>query len=217
MFAKIASAAVLAAAVVAPAHAATPVTTAGSAASFAAPAGGVTIDFNSPVPASFAFTTSGNAAIVSGSSANNYAEPMFSDMTPYLSVGAGATAQLLTTGSTGYNSVSFFLGSIDSYNTVVLLDTMGNAIQSFTGSDFIVPADGGQMNPATNRRVTLTRSGTDAMIGGIKFLSSQNALETDNVVFAVPEPTTWAMMLVGFGMMGASMRYRRRGTSAVYA
>ena len=34
---------------------------------------------------------------------------------------------------------------------------------------------------------------------------------------AVPEPATWAMMLVGFGMMGASMRYRRRSTKAVYA
>jgi hypothetical protein len=34
---------------------------------------------------------------------------------------------------------------------------------------------------------------------------------------AVPEPGTWAMMLVGFGMMGASMRYRRRSTKTVYA
>ena len=36
-------------------------------------------------------------------------------------------------------------------------------------------------------------------------------------VAAVPEPATWAMMLVGFGMMGASMRYRRRSTTTVYA
>ena len=34
---------------------------------------------------------------------------------------------------------------------------------------------------------------------------------------AVPEPATWAMMLIGFGMMGASMRYRRRSTSTSYA
>lgn len=27
---------------------------------------------------------------------------------------------------------------------------------------------------------------------------------------AVPEPATWAMMLVGFGMIGAAARYRRR-------
>jgi hypothetical protein len=40
---------------------------------------------------------------------------------------------------------------------------------------------------------------------------------TTAAVAAVPEPATWAMMLVGFGMMGASMRYRRRSTKAVYA
>lgn len=42
----------------------------------------------------------------------------------------------------------------------------------------------------------------------------------DNVTFGsavagggvVPEPYTWAMMLLGFGMLGTGMRYRRRGT-----
>jgi len=34
---------------------------------------------------------------------------------------------------------------------------------------------------------------------------------------AVPEPATWAMMLVGFAMMGAAVRYRRRNTRAVLA
>jgi hypothetical protein len=37
------------------------------------------------------------------------------------------------------------------------------------------------------------------------------------MIAAVPEPATWAMMFVGFGMMGASMRYRRRSTKAVFA
>jgi hypothetical protein len=34
---------------------------------------------------------------------------------------------------------------------------------------------------------------------------------------AVPEPATWAMMLVGFGMIGATARYRRGATRVVYA
>lgn len=42
----------------------------------------------------------------------------------------------------------------------------------------------------------------------------------DNVtltaVASVPEPSGWAMMLVGFGPMAAT-RYRRRPTRAVYA
>jgi hypothetical protein len=34
---------------------------------------------------------------------------------------------------------------------------------------------------------------------------------------AVPEPATWAMMIGGFGMMGASMRYRRRKVAVSFA
>ncbi|KQU53523.1 hypothetical protein ASG67_17970 [Sphingomonas sp. Leaf339] len=36
-------------------------------------------------------------------------------------------------------------------------------------------------------------------------------------VAAVPEPATWAMMLVGFGMIGATTRYRRKSTAIRYA
>jgi len=34
---------------------------------------------------------------------------------------------------------------------------------------------------------------------------------------AVPEPVTWAMMLVGFGMISATARYRRRSAATTYA
>ncbi len=34
---------------------------------------------------------------------------------------------------------------------------------------------------------------------------------------AVPEPTTWAMMLVGLGMVAGAARYRRRTTKVAYA
>ena len=36
-------------------------------------------------------------------------------------------------------------------------------------------------------------------------------------IAAVPEPSTWMLMLVGFGAVGASLRYRRRSTPAVLA
>lgn len=38
-----------------------------------------------------------------------------------------------------------------------------------------------------------------------------------NNILAVPEPATWAMMLVGFGMIGATARYRRRATKIAHA
>lgn len=34
---------------------------------------------------------------------------------------------------------------------------------------------------------------------------------------AVPEPATWGMMLLGFGLIGGTMRYRRRRSDVAYA
>lgn len=50
---------------------------------------------------------------------------------------------------------------------------------------------------------TLSTAGAISLFGG-------------TLAAAVPEPATWAMMLLGFGMIGASMRYRRRSSTVVY-
>jgi hypothetical protein len=36
-------------------------------------------------------------------------------------------------------------------------------------------------------------------------------------IAAVPEPATWAMMLVGFGMVAGAARYRRKSVAVTYA
>jgi hypothetical protein len=43
-------------------------------------------------------------------------------------------------------------------------------------------------------------------------LASGDTITVLGVTTAVPEPATWAMLLVGFGMIGATSRYRRRST-----
>ncbi|GAA3714696.1 hypothetical protein GCM10022268_24250 [Sphingomonas cynarae] len=43
------------------------------------------------------------------------------------------------------------------------------------------------------------------------------ATSSPAAVAVVPEPATWAMMLVGFGMIGATARYRRRAAKIAYA
>jgi hypothetical protein len=45
--------------------------------------------------------------------------------------------------------------------------------------------------------------------------SPDGVLNINNIVFGVPEPGTWAMMLVGFGAMGASLRLGRRKTKEI--
>jgi hypothetical protein len=113
--------------------------------------------------------------------------------------------------------VSIFLGSIDSFNTVQILTGAGTVLQTFTGAQFTADANGNQSLPSTNRRITF-KAAAGETISGIRFLSSRPALEVDNVVFAVPEPSTWMMMLIGFGLVGQAMRSRRRSNvRVVYA
>jgi hypothetical protein len=44
-----------------------------------------------------------------------------------------------------------------------------------------------------------------------------NALLSVNGLIAVPEPASWLMMLLGFGLIGGVMRFRRRESDAVIA
>ncbi|HEX8483901.1 PEPxxWA-CTERM sorting domain-containing protein [Sphingomonas sp.] len=60
---------------------------------------------------------------------------------------------------------------------------------------------------------------TAAPIKSIRFSNSYIAIRNLAIVptAAVPEPATWAMMLLGFGMMGATLRYRRKSTKVSFA
>ena len=55
-------------------------------------------------------------------------------------------------------------------------------------------------------------------VAGLRLSSTQNAFEVDNLAInAVPEPATWAMMLLGFGAVGFAMRRRRQPVMAQLA
>ena len=111
------------------------------------------------------------------------------------------------------SQVGFDYGSADDYNTFVVFLASGGS-QTWTGQDILntVPAaaNGDRSSMVTNGRLTFTASAGDA-ITGIRLLSSRNSLEIDNIgiVSAVPEPGTWAMMLLGFGAIGFTMRRRQ--------
>jgi hypothetical protein len=103
-------------------------------------------------------------------------------------------------------------GSVDTYNTLELLNRTGGVLASFVGSNVTALANGNQTSPFTNPIVTLGISGADQTnIGGLRFRSSGNAFEFDNIaISSVPEPTTWAMLMLGLGIAGMSLRARNR-------
>ncbi|MDR6147190.1 hypothetical protein QE363_002983 [Sphingomonas sp. SORGH_AS870] len=131
----------------------------------------------------------------------------------YLAVGAtnGTVAELKGTGSTGWGAVSLLWGTIDSFNSLDILDTLGKTIATITGADI---ANGLLKTGTTsdnNRYVTYTVDpSTGRQIGGLRFTSPTDSFEVDNIAFlkptSVPEPGTialFALAVLGLGMLRA--------------
>ena len=87
-------------------------------------------------------------------------------------------------------------------STAASITRLGNGAFEFAFTN-MVPIVAGQLNTIT---VTGLSRGNGAYGGQASFIPS-----------AVPEPATWALMLVGFAMVGATARFRRRSTKVVYA
>ena len=60
-------------------------------------------------------------------------------------------------------------------------------------------------------------TGFPSTITGWTFENSGGAITVPSVSGAVPEPATWAMMLLGFGAVGVSLRRRRRTKTLLQA
>jgi hypothetical protein len=159
---------------------------------------------------------SGDFRITNTSVSGVTAAPL-GDTTNFLTVpnatsSGDATMEFATfLGDRNVKGFSFYWGSIDSYNTLELLNRTGGVIASFTGNNFADPANGGQNSPLTNRRAYFDLTGADRELGALRFISTSYAFETDTFAFnVVPEPATWALMILGFGGVGAMVRHRRR-------
>jgi hypothetical protein len=64
--------------------------------------------------------------------------------------------------------------------------------------------------------VTFVAQGTNGQ--GVPLgVDSFRQLRLGGVISAVPEPATWAMMLLGFGLVGGAVRRKRHTTRVVYA
>jgi len=147
------------------------------------------------------------------------AVPAFGSTGNYLSVLGGGDAYLAL--PSNVVSFAFDWGSLDSYNTLTVYGIGGQfgAGSSITFIPGVFPsntaANGNQQIANTNGALFLTGDAGERFTG-LKFQSGSNSFEVDNLYVnaPVPEPATWAMMIAGFGLIGASMR-RRSAQSAV--
>lgn len=131
----------------------------------------------------------------------------------YLSVENGS----LTIGfGAGVQVLSFVFGTLDSYNSLTLNFADGTSIP-YLGDDICnnlcaAPFGGGK----STGRVTYDQGGGAAITSAV-FSSSQAAFEIDAIATAVPEPATWGMMILGFGLIGSQLRSRKRQTKISFA
>lgn len=106
-------------------------------------------------------------------------------------------------GVAGIADINFGSGLIASLNI------NGVSPTSFSGQFSGATLFGGTpANPVFN-------TGTFALSGPL-FSQASLTIRNASVSSAVPESATWAMMLVGFGAVGAASRYRRRKTAVSF-
>jgi hypothetical protein len=150
---------------------------------------------------------SGTAQIETGTIPQFSADPL-GDTLPYMSVEGGGTEQVVF--GTARTSISIYWGSIDGNqggNNNLNTLTLGSF--TLTGADLVAlgvgaTGTGDQFSPAGNQLVTITGL---APFTTATFHSTANAFEF-SIGSAIPEPSTWAMMLLGFAGLGYAAFYR---------
>jgi hypothetical protein len=174
---------------------------------------------NAPSPFTIGDWTFTNASqpvqVLNIVSASNGAQP-FGTTGNYLSVLTGGQEDV---SFSPRSSFSFFWGSIDDSNKITVVTTNGN--QSFTGASIAsmftaqgVQSTGCQTLTNCNRYFTFTDGDVGQNIVGFDVTSGVNSFELTNIS-AVPEPATWAMIILGFLGVGF-MAYRRKAARPTF-
>jgi hypothetical protein len=157
---------------------------------------------------------SGSAATAKGTTPNVSAAPLGMgtgpDGTTYMSVEGGGVES--ATWATPQTSLSIYWGSIDGNSN---LNSLAVTVDGYTltGADLITLGAlgaGDQTSPADNQWVTIAGLGAFTQVS---FSSTSNAFEF-SLGSGVPEPSTWAMMGLGFAGLGLMGWRESRKTAA---
>jgi len=146
-----------------------------------------------------------------GVSADSNGTPIEVDPTIYGSAqGNNASNVFSVLNGYGLSTFSFYMGSPDEYNTLTLTLSNGGTIVR-TGNQIWGGDPQGDGNRANGYRVYYDFSADGVRVTSLNFQSTQDAFEFDGIAgtLAVPEPGTWALMIMGFGGAGAMIRRRK--------
>lgn len=164
---------------------------------------------SAPTYAPTGFSLSGDGVVMNTTNGNG-AEPanlLGPDTGNYLSVEGGQSETL--TVAPNVKELAFYIGSLDAYNDLnfafagpTTTDFSGSALGMLSGAD-----NGSQTEANTNGEFVFEFA---QPIQSVTMSSSQNSFEIASISAAVPEPATWAMMLMGLGGLGAFLRNRRK-------
>ncbi|WP_375396503.1 PEPxxWA-CTERM sorting domain-containing protein [uncultured Sphingomonas sp.] len=123
-------------------------------------------------------------------------------------------------GSAGVQFFSFVFGTLDTYNSLTLNFKDGTSVlyqgQQIIGLSGLTTGGTQTYTPQQTGRVSYDTGGGSAIVSAI-FGSTQAAFEIDDIAAAAPEPATWALMILGFGLAGAQLRYSRRKGQIAFA
>jgi len=149
----------------------------------------------------------GNGVVLNGS-VPGAAKPA-GDATNYLAVGSGGTNATELAFLGPHTHLGLDWGSIDVYNVLIFL-SKGTPVFAVTGLQLLSDPNfsGNQLSDISNRYVNFnfTQGSFDALV----FHTLLPNFEVDNIAIdGVPELSTWAMMLIGFGLVGIQVRRRQ--------
>jgi hypothetical protein len=135
------------------------------------------------------------------------------ETTEYQTVENGGYASIEALNNLYFATFSLYMGSPDTYNHVSFRLYNGNTLlQTLSGDDIW---NGGENedngDQQWGRRIYYDMG--DSKVTKIEFQSTGNSFEFDGLAATtatIPEPSTWTMMILGFGAAGAMVRARRR-------
>jgi fibronectin-binding autotransporter adhesin len=106
------------------------------------------------------------------------------------------------------SSFGLYWGSVDTYNSLAFYNG-ATLVTTISGADVAPPmsANGGQTDYSSNGYVLISAL---PQFDRVVAASSSNSFEFDNVVAGVPEPSTWAMLLLGFAGLGYAASRRAK-------